>query len=781
MVFDKRLLFLFYLLCTLTTARGTAWGQSRFTLSGTVKDARSGEVLIGATVRVQQQPTVGTVSNEYGFYSLTLPQGDYTFQISLMGYQTATKTVSLTASTRLDLALSESANELQEVVVRSRADNENITNPTMGVERLQMADIKQIPVLLGERDPLKVLQLLPGVKSAGEGNSGFHVRGGNSDQNLILLDEAPVYNASHLLGFFSTFNADAIKDMSIFKGGMPAQYGGRLSSVLDVKMNDGNNQTFHAGGGIGLIASRLYVEGPLAKDKSSFLITGRRTYADAFLKLSNDPDINQNTLYFYDLNAKLNYTLSAKDRLFASGYFGRDRFGLGDLFNIDWGNATGTLRWNHLFNEKLFSNTSLIYSQYDYQVGVQNGSNDFSLKSSIRDYNLKQEFSYYPSPAHALRFGANVIHHTITPRNRTATSENSSVNDTNEKSRYSLESAVFVSDKWQISPKFSLEYGLRLTSFLVLGGSDYYTLDDRQNIVDTLSYASGEVVKHYLNPEPRLAAAYVLNDNLSIKASYTRNVQNLHLISNSGTSTPNDRWLQSSNLIRPEIADQVAVGVFHNFRDNQYEFSAETYYKALQNQIDYKNGADFQFTDALETQLLFGKGRAYGLELLLRKKTGTLTGWVGYTLSRTEKQIEGINNGSWYAARQDRTHDLSVVGIYPVSRRWTLSATFVYNTGSAVSFPTGKYRIDDGVVFNYTERNGYRMPAYHRLDLGATVKFRKRKNFESDLAFGLYNAYGRANPYAINFEQDSYDPSKTEIQRITLFKMVPSVTYNFKF
>lgn len=758
-----------------------AAGQSRVTLSGRVTDVQSGETLIGATVRVRELPAIGAVSNEYGFYSLTLPPGTYTVQFSLLGFETQTRPLSLTGNTRLDVALSGAATQLGEVSVRVEAPNQNITRPDMGVEHLQMKDINRIPVLLGERDPLKVIQLLPGIKSAGEGNSGFHVRGGNSDQNLIVLDEAPVYNASHLLGFFSTFNADAIRDFTIYKGGMPAQYGGRLSSVLDVRMNEGNNRTFHAGGGIGLISSRLYAEGPLVKDKSSFLVTGRRTYADAFLKLSNDPNLNQNTLYFYDLNAKLNYTVSPKDRLFLSGYFGRDNFGLGDLFNIDWGNATGTLRWNHLFSEKLFSNTALIYSQYDYKVAVQNGSNDFSLQSSIRDYHVKQEFSFYPTPDHSLRFGLNVIHHTLTPRNRTVNRAESSVNPTQEKSRYSLESAVFVTDKWQVSSRFSVEYGLRLTSFAVLGGSDYYTLDADRNLKDTLRYAVGTVVQHYLSPEPRLSAAYVFNEQLSLKASYTRNVQNLHLISNSGTSTPNDRWLQSSNLIRPEIADQVSVGLFRNFGDNQYEFSAETYYKALQNQLDYRNGADFQFTEALETQLLSGKGRAYGLELLLRKKTGRLTGWVGYTLSRTEKQIDGINGGNWYAARQDRTHDLSVVGLYPLSKKWTLSATWVYNTGNAVSFPTGKYRIDQAVVFHYTERNGYRMPAYHRLDLGATVTFRKTKRLESDLSLGLYNAYGRANPYAINFEEDAFDPGKTEIQRITLFKFVPSITYNFKF
>ncbi|KAA9349824.1 TonB-dependent receptor [Larkinella humicola] len=755
--------------------------QQNFTISGSVKDAQSGELMIGATIRVKERPGTGTVSNEYGFYSLTLPQGHYQLQISLLGFADEVVAVDLTSSQKLDLVLTESSQMLEEVVVKTTTANENITNPTMGIERLAVRDIRNIPVLMGERDPLKVLQLLPGIKSAGEGSSGFNVRGGNSDQNLILLDEAPVYNASHLLGFFSTFNADAIKDLALYKGGMPAQYGGRLSSVLDVKMNDGNNQDFHASGGIGLISSRLALEGPIQKGKSSFLLTGRRTYADAFLKLSNDPDLNKNTLYFYDLNAKLNYTISPKDRVYLSGYFGRDQFGLGDLFAINWGNATGTLRWNHLYNAKLFGNTSLIYSQYDYEVGVNNGSNQFNLKSSIQDINLKQEFSYFPNPKNSMRFGVNIIHHTITPRTRTATGENSSINNTRDPARTSFESALFFTNKWQPADPFTIEYGLRLTAFSVMGGNHYYTLDANKTIVDTLLYGRGEVVKQYLNAEPRVSMAYAIRPDLSVKASYTRNVQNLHLLSNANASTPNDRWVQSSNVIRPELADQVALGVVRKLNDNAYEFSTEVYYKTMQNQIDYRNGADFTYSDNLETQLLFGKGRAYGAEWLFRKKTGALSGWIGYTLSRTEKQIEGINNGSWYAAKQDRTHDISIVGIYKLSPTWTLSGTWVYNTGNAVSFPTGKYRIDGAVFFNYTERNGYRMPAYHRLDLGATVNFKKRRHFESDLAFGLYNAYGQANPYAINFEQSPDDPAITQVQRVTLFQFVPYITYNFKF
>ncbi len=736
----------------------SALGQNKYTISGTIKDAKTGETMIGVTVRVKELPNTGTTCNEYGFYSLTLPQGTYTIAASLIGYDTKETQVILTSNQKLDFLILENTALLAEVVVKATSDNDKITNPTMGVEKLSIKEINNIPALMGERDPLKIMQLLPGIKSAGEGNSGFNVRGGNADQNLILLDEAPVYNASHLLGFFSTFNADAIKDLSIYKGGMPAQYGGRLSSVLDVKMNDGNNQDYHVGGGIGLISSRLSVEGPLQKDKSSFLITGRRTYADAFLKLSSDPDINQNTLYFYDLNAKMNYTFSDKNRLYLSGYFGRDKFGLGDLFGIDWGNATGTLRWNHLFSEKLFSNTSLIYSNYDYSVSIANGSNEFNLSSSIKDFNLKQEFSYFPNPKNAMRFGVNFIHHTLSPRNRIANAPNSSVNNTSEPNRTALENAAFFSNKWQPSSQFSMEYGLRMTSFL--------TLDSAQSQT------------HYFNVEPRLSVAYIASPSLSVKGSYTRNVQNLHLLTNSNASSPTDRWLMSTAQIKPEIADQVSFGIFKNLYNNAYELSTEVYYKTMKNQIDYKDGADLTYNDQIESQLLFGQGRAYGIEFLIRKNSGKLTGWVGYTLSRTEKQIDGINQGQWYAAKQDRTHDLSVVGVYRLSNKWTFSGTWVYNTGNAVTFPTGKYRIDDAVVFQYSERNGYRMPDYHRLDLGATLKFNKRKHFDSDLSFGIYNAYGRANPWAINFEENG---DATEVQRVSLFKYVPYITYNFKF
>ena len=753
-----------FLLAVLLLLSYHSFSQNKFTLSGTVKDAKTGELMIGATVRVKELPNVGMACNEYGFYSLTIQQGSYTLLAGMMGYVSNEVKVVLSSNQKVDFHLSEETAMLNEVVVRAKAANENVANPTMGFEKLNIKEVNQLPVLLGERDPVKIMQLLPGIKSAGEGSSGFNVRGGNVDQNLILLDEAPVYNASHLLGFFSTFNADAIKDLSIYKGNSPAQYGGRLSSVLDIKMNDGNNQNYKVGGGIGLIASHLSVEGPLQKGKSSFLVTGRRTYADAFLKLSNDENLNKNTLYFYDLNAKLNYTISDKDRLYLSGYFGRDKFGINDLFSLDWGNATATLRWNHLYSEKLFSNTSLIYSKYNYEVGVANGSSQFLLTSDIQDINLKQEFSYFPNPQNSIRFGANIIHHTLTPRTRESTGENSSVNETNEPNQTAFESAVYASNKWSPTPKFNLEYGVRLSAFTVMGTEE-----------------QTEITKNYLNLEPRVSASYLFSPTLSLKAAYSRNTQHLHLLSSSNAASPTDRWLMNTSTIKPELADQVSVGIFKNLSDNTYEFSSEVYYKSMQNQVDYKDGADFIQSENIEAQLLFGKGRAYGAEFLVKKKSGKLTGWIGYTLSRSERQIEGINNGQWYAAKQDRTHDLSIVGTYQLTKKWTLSGTWVYNTGNAVTFPTAKYRIDGGVAFLFSERNGYRMPDYHRLDLGATVNLNKKAHRESSLSLGVYNAYGRPNPYAYNFGQSIDNPEVTEVSRVTLFQYVPYVTYNFKF
>ncbi|PZF70772.1 TonB-dependent receptor [Taibaiella soli] len=752
----------------------------KFTISGTVKDQKNGEQMIGATVRVTELQGVGAMTNEYGFYSLTLPSGTYTVEISYNGYKTLSEKINLTQNIKKDVQLASSDNELKEVVVKSEAGNHNITSAQTGVEKLNMKDIKDIPVLFGERDVMKTLQLLPGVKSAGDGNAGFYVRGGGADQNLILLDEATVYNASHLLGFFSTFNSDAIKNVTLYKGNMPAQYGGRLSSVLDVKMNDGDNEAFNISGGIGLIASKLQVEGPLKKKKSSFLITGRRTYADMFLKLSPDSSLNQNKLYFYDLNAKANWDFSDKDRLYLSGYFGKDVIGVGNMFGINWGNATGTLRWNHIFNSRLFSNTSLIYSKYNYVISINSNGSDFNITSRIEDWNLKEDFQYFLDPKNSLKFGVNTIYHTITPGQITSSGSNS-INEMGLPKRYSWDNAAYINNDWKATQRLNVSYGLRLTSFSVLGAGDYYNFDQNGNVLDTMHYSTNQFVKTYVNLEPRLSASYVLTDASSVKFSYARNTQNLHLLSNSTASSPTDRWIASTNNVKPEIADQVAVGYYRNFDNNNYEFSVEGYYKNMQNQIDYKDGADIYGNALVESQLLFGRGRAYGVEFYVKKKYGRFTGWIGYTLSRTEKQIDGINNGDWYAAKQDRTHDVSIVGIYKLTKKWTVSAVWVYNTGNAVTFPSGKYVIDNQVAYYYTERNGYRMPAYHRLDLGATMQLKAHKRFTQELAFSVYNAYGHQNAYSIDFRQDPDNPQATQAVQTALFRWVPSITYNFHF
>lgn len=757
---------------------GTLFGQEKATLSGTIKDEGKGEELIAATVRVKGQ-NIGTETNEYGFYSLTLPAGTYTIVFSSFGFVSKEEVVELNVSKRLDIQLKEEATELEEVVVSTERQDANVKDPVMGVERLDPKELSKIPVLLGEKDIIKTMQLLPGVKSAGEGSAGYYVRGGGADQNLILLDEAPVYNASHLLGFFSTFNSDAIKDAMLYKGNQPANFGGRLSSVLDIKMNEGNSKRFNVSGGLGLISSKLNVEGPIVKDKASFLVTGRRTYADIFLKATDK--YKDNKLFFYDLNAKVNYRIGQKDRLFLSGYFGRDKLGVGKTFGFEWGNATGTLRWNHIINDKLFSNTSFIYSSYDYKISIRSGDVAFDITSLIRDLNLKQEFQYFANTRNKIRFGFNIINHDITP-GQIDSETASGINATKLNPTRSLENAVFVTNDWSVSEAFTVSYGVRMSGFSVLGnGQEVYTYDSNGDVLTSTLYKKNEHLKTYWNLEPRLSMSYAYSKTASFKAAYARNVQNIHLVSNSTSSSPTDVWLASSINTKPEIADQVSVGWFKNFKNNMYEFNVETYYKAMQNQIDYRNGANTNANELLEGELLYGIGRAYGLELVLKKKTGRFTGWVGYTLSRTERKVEGINNNDWYVAKQDRTHDISVVGIYDITDKLSVSALFVYYTGNAVTFPSGKYTVNGETQFLYTERNGYRMPAYHRLDLGVTWMRKNTEKFESSWNFSVYNAYGRENAYIISFRENEDNPNITEAVQTTLFRWIPAITYNFKF
>jgi hypothetical protein len=750
--------------------------QSTYTISGYIKDGKTGETLIGATVTIKELPGKGGSSNAYGFYSITLPGGNYTLTAQYMGYQQNPVQIELNRPLKNDFVLNELSVQLNEVEISSQRMDDNVTKTQMGVQKLELKEIKSIPVIFGEQDVLKTIQLLPGIKSGGEGSSGFNVRGGAADQNLILLDEAGVYNASHLMGFFSVFNSDALKDISVYKGNEPAEYGGRLSSVLDIQMKDGNDKKLAVNGGIGLISSRLSIEGPIVKDKGSFIISARRTYADLFLKLSKDTNINSARLYFYDMNVKGSYRLNDKNRVFLSGYFGKDVLGLGDIFGINWGNATGTIRWNHLFSDKLFSNTSLIFSNYDYKINVNTGTK-FNIISRIQDYNIKQDFQYYAEKNSTIKFGFNSIYHKIIPGAITSnyTSIKSLIN------KHAWENSFYISHQYHFSDNVSIEYGSRLSIFSLLGPGDFYTYNTEGKVLDTTKYGSGHFVKTYYNLEPRLTLNYVVNQQNSVKASYSRNVQNLHLLSNSTSGNPTDLWIPSSNNVKPEISDQLSLGYYKNLNDNRYEFSAEIYYKNMQNQIDYKDGAELNFNDNVESQILIGKGRAYGLELFLKKKYGRLNGWVSYTLSRTERKFDEINGGKYFPAKQDRKHDISIVGMYELNKRWSFSATWVYYTGNAVTFPSGKYQIDGETKFYYTERNGYRMPAYQRLDLGATLINKKTDKFESSWTFSVYNAYGYENAYTITFRDSKSDPSKTEAVQTTLFKFVPSVTYNFKF
>jgi hypothetical protein len=750
-----------------------AFGQEKFVINGNLKDQLTGEVIIRAVVRIEELPNLGVLSNEYGFYAIALPKGKYTLLITQLGYEKYKQQVTLEENISINIFL-KPANLLKEVVVESGRKNDNLLKPQMGTETLDMKTINKVPVIFGEKDILKTLQLLPGVKSAGEGNSGFYVRGGSADQNLILLDEAPVYNASHLLGFFSTFNSDAIKDVTLIKGNTPAQYGGRLSSVLDVKMKDGNNQDFNVNGGLGLIASRISVEGPLQKDKSSFIISGRRTYADAFLLASKE--FKGTVLYFYDLNMKANYKIDAKNKLFISGYFGKDELGLKDLGEIDWGNKTGTIRWNRIVSSRLFLNTSLIFSDYNYNVKAKNGDNNVAINSNIKDLNLKQDYTFYANPRNTLRFGFNSILHTITP----TTINGNLVSIKQKEGRNGFENAIYLSNYYKANDNLSLDYGMRFSAYSLMGGDAYYQYEGDQ-IIKTIQLGKYSFGKTYLNPEPRITSNYRLNDVVSFKAGYARNVQHLHLLSNATASTPADQWIGNSYNILPEIADQISIGYVQGFKKNNYELTTELYYKNIQNQVDYKNGADIYTVKDVESQLLYGIGRAYGLEFLLKKKEGQFTGWISYTLSKTERKINGINENNWYNAKQDRTHDLAVVGVYTLNPRWSVSGVFVYNTGDAVTFPTGKYDIQGQTVYQYGSRNANRMPSNHRMDISVTYDKKKIKRTQESWNFSLYNVYGRENAYQINFQDDPKDPSRTQIIQTALFKWIPSVTYQFKF
>ncbi len=766
-------------LCLLLTG---LQAQKKVTISGTVKDAKNGEVMTGAVIYSISDAQNGASVNAYGFYSLTVHPGKDTILAQYVGYNKKVFILNLTRDTTINFSMGEEIKTMQEVVVKADKGNKNVTSAQMGAETMTTKEIDKIPVFFGEKDIMKTLQLLPGVKSAGEGNAGFYVRGGGADQNLVLLDEAPVYNSGHLLGFFSTFNSDAIKDVTLYKGGMPAEYGGRLASVVDVKMKDGNDQDYSFSGGIGLITSRLTVEGPIKKHKGSFMASGRFAYPGLFAKLSSNSRVNKSILYFYDVNLKANYSLGDHDRVFVSGYIGRDVFSFDNRFALNWGNITATARWNHIFNEKLFSNTSFIFNNYNYKILVGQDSAQATILSGIQDINLKEDFQYYPNSKNKLHFGFNMIYHTFIPGEVTAIGMNKLVS-LNQSKTHALENAVYAGNEQTIAPFFKMIYGVRLSVFTALGSQTTYNkYDPETNFpTDSTVYKAAQPIVTYWDLEPRLCMNFIINEHNSIKLSYDRNSQYMHQLSNTTSTNPTDLWVPTSKLVKPEISDQGAIGYFGNFLKGGLQPSVEVYYKYMQNQIDYASGADLILNRYVESQLVYGIGWSYGVETMMKFDIWKIHGWAAYTWSRSQRKFPDIDNAVPYYAKQDRTHEISLVAIYDINAKWSVSAVWVFYTGNAVTWPSGSYQIGNVTVPQYTERNGYRMPDYHRLDIGATVQLKKHKKWDHNLNLSLYNVYGRRNAYAINFQQDPNNPGQNQAVQLTLFRWVPSITYNFKF
>ena len=782
-------------LLLLLTIITTGFSQEKVTLSGTITAANSNETIIGSNIVIKSIPAY-TSTNEYGFYSITIPKGNYKIEISSIGFQTKEINVDLNKNTKLNVSISENSEELQEVIITERKTT-NTQKAEMSVNKLSIATIKKMPVVLGEVDVLKSLLLLPGVTNAGEGASGFNVRGGGADQNLILLDEATIFNSSHVFGFFSVFNPDAIKDLKLYKGGIPARFGGRASSVLDVYQKDGNSKSFHANGGIGLISSRLLLEGPIVKDKGSFIIAGRGSYAHLFLKLSS----NKNSAYFYDLNTKLNYKLNKNNSLYVSGYFGRDVFNLAGSFTNIYGNATSNFRWNHLFSDKLFSNLSFIYS--DYYYGLQLDFVGFKYDSGIKNYNLKYDFKNYITDKVKLNYGVNAIYYDFNPGSISPTTLESGINYRQLDKKYAFEPAIYLEAEHKITDKLELMYGIRYSQFYRLGTSkvnlyqnnEAVTFNNQLKIyekgipIGTKFYGNNEVITSFDNLEPRFSASYSIDNNQSVKASYNRMTQYLQLVSNTSSPTPLDVWTPSDDYIKPQIADQVALGYFKNFNDDKYSLEVETFYKTVKNRINYIDGANLIANEALEQVILNGQMRSYGLELLLRKNTGKLNGWVSYTLSRSEQQTPGrtaietgINNGNWYSSTYDKLHNVAVTGNYNKSEKWSFGANFILQTGQPVTYPNGQYQYQGITIPSFGLRNENRLPTYHHLDVSATYtpKPQKKKNWQAEWVFSIYNVYNRQNAASISFRQNN-ETGANEAVRFSIFGAVPAVSYNFKF
>ncbi len=768
-----------------------AFAQEKVTISGYVRDSLSRETLIGAAIQAQEAGK-GVNTNQFGYFSITLPKGKYTLNVSYVGYLPSSTNISLNQDINFDINLLSKNSLSQEIFISSRRRDVNVKSAQMGQINLTMNKVKALPVIFGEVDPLKTLQLFPGVSSSGEGNSGIYVRGGGPDQNLIMLDDAVVYNSSHLFGFFSIFNGDAIKNINLIKGGMPAQYGGRLSSVLDVSMKDGNMNNFQYEGGIGSIASRFSVQGPIKKDRSSFMISSRRTYIDALVKpfIKKGSQFDGSGYYFYDLNAKFNYKFSNKDRLYLSGYFGRDVFDFVNKVrqfdvNIPWGNSTLTTRWNHVFNKKLFMNTTLVYNDYKFRFGALQNNFEIALNSGIRDMNIKTDLDHYLTPAHKLRYGFQFTKHRFTPSVLSGKQDSTTFSPVNAQIKFANETALYIQDDWEPSDKLKINAGIRWSGFAQVGPYKHYTSDINGRRLDSITFSSGELVKFYGGLEPRLTLRYNINEETSIKSAITQNRQYIHLVSNAGTTLPTDIWVPSTLRVKPQLSWQYATGIFRNFKDNTFETSVEFYYKSMSNQIEYKEGYTPSGKDT-EEEFVFGKGWSYGTEFFINKAKGKLTGWIGYTLAWTWRKFPQINKGLKYPAKYDRRHDLSVVAIYELNPKWRLSGVFVYATGNATTLPEKFYLIEGVLTQQFSSINKYRLAPYHRLDLSATYTPIKSKpsKIKGEWVFSIYNVYNRKNPYFYYFDQTgSAFAGNLQVQakQVSLFPVIPSVTYNFKF
>ncbi|AUP77712.1 TonB-dependent receptor [Flavivirga eckloniae] len=787
----KNLVLLFMLFSAVLSA------QEKYTVSGVVKEAKNGETAFGASVFLKGS-TIGSITNEYGFFSITAPKGTYTLVVSYIGFENMSQEITLDANQKINFEIKEQSTKLDEVVVvAEETERASLKKPEMSVSKLNIKTVKQMPVVLGEVDIVKSLQMLPGVTKNGEGASGFHVRGGAVDQNLVLLDEAIIYNTSHMLGFFSVFNADAIKDIKLYKGGIPARFGGRTSSVLDVRQKDGNSKRLALTGGIGLISSRLAVEGPMFKDKGSFLVAGRSSYVNLFLAAADE----ENRLGFYDLNLKTNYSLGGNNKLYLSGYFGRDAFKFGSSFKSTYGNISGNLRWNHIFNDRLFSNLSLIYSKYDYDLEIT--GDEFDWISSINNYNVKYDLKYYASDKFKLDFGVSGIYYDFDPGQVRPTSETSPINPLALDRKKAFESGLYVNAEHKITDKLTAQYGVRVSAFRRLGGqamADYANgqpvvynsllgIYERGTEIGETLYKKGESIKDFSNLEPRASLALQLSEKSSVKAGFSRSAQYIHLLSNTTSVTPLDVWTTSGKYIKPQLSNQYALGYFRNFNDKKYSMEIEGYYKTTDNRIDYIDGSKLIGQNTIETEILNGEARAYGLELLLRKNEGRFTGWISYTVSKAEQRTlggiaggPGINNGDWYNSAFDRTHDISITGAYELNDKWTFGGNMVFQTGRPVTYPNGQYQYEGISVASFSPRNSDRLPAYHRLDVSATYRPNRKPNnrWKGEWVFGIYNVYNQKNAASISFTQNE-DLGINEATRTAIFGLVPSVTYNFKF